>query len=170
MPVWISSSTNPSIDKLVYALLDSQSDTTFIDQEVSNALQADKVPVKLKLTTMTGRGTIVKNERVQGLCVRGYSSATFIELPPVYTKECIPVNHAHIPTCETAKLWNHLSAVSNKIPLMDCETGLLVGCNCARALAPRQVILRSDDDPYADLGLDLALLDHQYPSLVLLLT
>ncbi|XP_065140714.1 uncharacterized protein [Paramisgurnus dabryanus] len=156
VPVWLSSANNMSTEKLVYALLDSQSDTTFIDQEVSNALQADKSPVKLKLTTMTEKDTIVKSERISGLRVRGYSSATYIDLPPVYTKDCIPVNHAHIPTCETAKRWTHFSAIVDEIPsLKDCEAGLLIGYNCARALAPRQTILGENDEPYAvktDLG------------------
>lgn len=156
VPVWVSSSKDVSTEKLVYALLDSQSDTTFIDQEISNVLQVDKSPVRLKLTTMSGKDTIVKSERISGLRVRGYSSATYIELPPVYTKDCIPVNQAHIPTCETAKLWNHLSAIIYEMPsLKDCEAGLLIGYNCARALAPRQVILGSNDEPYAvktDLG------------------
>ncbi len=81
---------------------------------------------------------------------------TYIELPPVYIKDCIPVNQAHIPTCETAKLWNHFSAIIDEMPsLKDCEAGHLIGYNCARALAPRQVILGKNDEPYAvktDLG------------------
>ncbi|KAL6490189.1 hypothetical protein MHYP_G00005340 [Metynnis hypsauchen] len=38
---------------------------------------------------------------------------------------------------------------------MDCEVGLLIGYDCSRALAPRQVITGGDDEPYAiktDLG------------------
>ena len=41
MPVWVSCKNNPIAEKLVYALLDTQSDTTFIDQEVSDSLNAD---------------------------------------------------------------------------------------------------------------------------------
>ncbi|XP_075942298.1 uncharacterized protein LOC142944945 isoform X1 [Anarhichas minor] len=59
MPVWVSSKHNPTVEKLVYALLDTQSNTTFIDQEVSDSLAADKYPVKLKLTTMTGKNTVL---------------------------------------------------------------------------------------------------------------
>ncbi|KAL6463232.1 hypothetical protein MHYP_G00276230 [Metynnis hypsauchen] len=33
VPVWVSSKNSPNSEKLVYALLDTQSDTTFIDQE-----------------------------------------------------------------------------------------------------------------------------------------
>ena len=63
-----------------------------------------------------------------GLRVRGYSSAVYIDLPCSYSKNCIPVNREHIPTCETAKQWNHLRTIATKIPpLLECEVGLLIG-------------------------------------------
>lgn len=46
-------------------------------------------------------------------------------------------------------------------PLQDCEAGLLIGYNCPRALAPRQVILGGDEEPYAictDLGWTLLIM------------
>lgn len=64
LPVWISTKQNPNCERLVYALLDSQSDTTFVDQGVSNALKAQSSQVKLKLSTMLGKDTIVQSERV----------------------------------------------------------------------------------------------------------
>ncbi|KAL7863273.1 hypothetical protein SRHO_G00122570 [Serrasalmus rhombeus] len=156
VPVWVSTKSNPCTERLVYALLDTQSDTTFVDQGVSDILQAEKYPVKLKLTTMSGKGAIFQSERVSGLCVRGYSSAIHIDLPPAYTKDCIPVNHMHIPTCESAKKWAHLSDIADEIqPYNDCEIGLLIGYDCPRAMAPKQVILGGDDEPFAirtDLG------------------
>ncbi|KAL7842113.1 hypothetical protein SRHO_G00238020 [Serrasalmus rhombeus] len=156
VPVWVSTKSNPCTERLVYALLDTQSDTTFVDQGVSDILQAEKYPVKLKLTTMSGKGAIFQSERVSGLCVRGYSSAIHIDLPSAYTKDCIPVNHMHIPTCESAKKWAHLSDIGDEIqPYKDCEIGLLMGYNCPRAMAPKQVILGGDDEPFAirtDLG------------------
>ncbi|XP_076858013.1 uncharacterized protein LOC143512031 [Brachyhypopomus gauderio] len=156
VPVWVSAKSNPCRERLVYALLDTQSDTTFVDHGVSDILQAEKYPVKLKLTTMSGKGMILPSERVLGLRVRGYSSAEYIELPPTYTKDCIPLNYMHIPTCETVSKWAHLSEIADEIqPLKDCEVGLLIGYNCPRALAPKQVILGGDDEPFAirtDLG------------------
>ncbi|XP_026051006.1 uncharacterized protein LOC113037895 [Carassius auratus] len=156
VPVWVSSIKNPSNEQLVYALLDTQSDTTFIDEEVSNTLQVDSQPIKLKLTTMIGDSMIIKSKRVSDLRVRGYNSSVHINLPPVYTKECIPVNRDHIPTQETAKNWSHLKVITDEMsPLLSCEVGLLIGYNCHRVLAPRQVILGKDDEPYAiltDLG------------------
>ncbi|RVE71628.1 hypothetical protein OJAV_G00053730 [Oryzias javanicus] len=155
VPVWISR-IDEETEKLVYALLDTQSDTTFVDQDLSNALKAESCPVKLRLTTMVGRDMTVKSQRVSGLRVRGYFSSFYINLPHVYTKDCIPVNRAHIPTNETARKWNHLSKIVDEIPpLQDCEVGLLIGYNCARAMAPREVISGGNEEPYAvrtDLG------------------
>ena len=48
------------------------------------------------------------------------------------------------------------SGLNDEIPpLQDYKVGLLIGYNCSRALAPRQVILDGDEEPYAvqtDLG------------------
>lgn len=149
------------MEKLVYALLDSQSDTTFIDQEVSDGLDADKLPVKLRLTTMSGKDAVITSERVSGLPVRGYSSAVQVDLPVTYTNDSIPINRSHIPTCETARQWSHLTEITDEIQhLKDCEVGLLIGYNCSRAMAPRRVILGGDEEPYAvqtDLGLSIVL-------------
>lgn len=150
VPVWVSSELHPGKEQLVYALLDTQSDTVFIDQDISNGLKAKSTPVKLKLTTMLGKDAVMTSKRVSGLKVRGYYSSELIELPPAYTKDCIPVNRAHIPSCETARQWNHLKVIVNEIPQqLECEVGLLIGYNCSKALAPKQVILGGEDEPYA---------------------
>lgn len=156
VPVWVSTKQNPSCQKLVYALLDSQSDSTFIDKGVCDALQATTFPVQLKLTTILEKDTVLQSERVSGLQVRAYNSGNYIDLPPTYTKNCIPVNRSHIPTCEVAKNWNHLTAIVDKIPpLQDCDVALLIGYNFSRSMAPREVIIGGDEVPYAfwmDLG------------------
>ncbi|KAG7511271.1 hypothetical protein JOB18_045843 [Solea senegalensis] len=150
VPVWVFSEQHPEIEKLVYALLDTQSDTAFIDQDVSNHLKAKSTPIRLKLTTMLGKDAVVPSERISGLKVRGYNSSETIKLPPAYTKDCIPVNRSHIPTCVTARQWNHLKEIVNEIPpRFECEIGLLIGYNCSKALAPRQVILGGENEPYA---------------------
>ncbi|KAL0147545.1 hypothetical protein M9458_057146, partial [Cirrhinus mrigala] len=156
VPVWLSTTTNPLKEKLVYALLDTQSDTVFVDQEVTHELQADVCPVKLKLTTMMGRNAVVSSGKVSDLLVRGYNSATVIKLPTAYTKDYIPANREHIPTCETAKMWSHLLSIVDEVPpLLSREVSLLIGYTCPRALAPKQVILGKGNEPYAihtDLG------------------
>ena len=70
VPVWVSTLDRPDDEKLVYALLDTQSDTTFVSQEISDFLHSKSEPVRLKLTTMTNRDTIVHCQRVMGWSVR----------------------------------------------------------------------------------------------------
>ncbi len=156
VPVWVSSATQPSKEQLVYALLDTQSDSTFIEREVSDELQPNTFPVQLKLTTMLGESMIMKSKRVEGLRVRGYSSGVYIDLPPSYTKDCIPLNRNHIPSQQTAKQWPHLAAIADQMPpLLNCDVGLLIGYNCPRAIKPRQMTDGMDNEPYAvltDLG------------------
>lgn len=94
---------------------------------------AGSEPVKLKLTTMMRKDSIVQSERVSGLRVGGFSSKSFVNLPPAYTREFIPLERSHIPTPETAKRWRHLNQIAQKIPeLMKCEVGLLIGYDCPR--------------------------------------
>ncbi|KAL6457443.1 hypothetical protein MHYP_G00344060 [Metynnis hypsauchen] len=146
----------PAQEVLVYALLDTQSDTTFVLREVADALEADKEQVKLKLSTMTSRTTVVSSQRMKDLQVRGFYSSKKIFLPPAYTRDFIPVNRAHIPTGETAKAWPHLEHLQEDVaPLQDCEVGLLIGYNCSQALLPREVVSGKENEPYAqrtDLG------------------
>lgn len=107
--------------------------TVFIDQEVSHSLQGKSHPVRLKLTTMIGKDELMHSERVSGLRERGYSSTIIIDLPTAYTKDCIPVNRTHIPTCETVRYWNHLTTIADETPpKLECEVGLLIGYNCYR--------------------------------------
>ena len=128
IPVWLSATTQPAREILVYALLDSQSDTTFALSEVVEALEVTKEQVNLKLSTLSSKTTVVSSQKVNNLQVRGFFSGKKIALPPIYTREFIPANRTHIPTDETAKSWSHLEPLQGEIaPLQDFEVGLLIG-------------------------------------------
>jgi hypothetical protein len=140
----------------VYALLDTQSDTTFLLEETAKALHTKNEPVQLKLATMASRNTIVPCRRVTGLQVRGFYSDKVIPLPVTYTRDIIPANREHIPTPETAKVWPHLEHIAAEIaPLQSCDVGLLIGYNCPQALVPRRVVPGEGNQPFGlrtDLG------------------
>ncbi|XP_051939800.1 uncharacterized protein LOC127612976 [Hippocampus zosterae] len=152
VPVWISAPNAPETETLAYALLDTQSSHTFVDQELCAKLKVDMDPVKLKLSTMRGKDSVIKSERVCGLKVRGFSSNISIDLPPAYTRDFIPLDRTHIPTRKTATSWKHLVNITQEIPPpMDCGVGLLIGYDWI----PREVITGGDYEPYAvktDLG------------------
>ena len=156
VPVYISHCDNPDNERLVYALLDTQSVTTFILEDTCKALGISGAEVKLSLSTMHAEGKIVTSQKVKGLTVRGFDSQIQIDLPDAYTRYIMPANRNHIPTPDIAKLWPHLEGVANcLVPLQDCEIGLLIGYNCPRALLPREVVVCTGDAPYGlrtDLG------------------
>ena len=156
IPVWVSSTSVPSREVLVYALLDTQSDTTFILDETAKALNARSEPVQLNLSTLASRNTIVSCRKLAGLQVRGFYSDKIITLPVTYSREFIPANRDHIPTPDTAKAWPHLEHIADEIaPQQSCDVGLLIGYNCAQALVPRQVVPGEEHQPFAqktDLG------------------
>ena len=157
VPVWISTVDKPDNEILIYTLLDTQSDSTFILKDTSDALNVQSEEVKLKLSTMTAKDTIIQSSRISGLQVRGFNSDLRISLPPTYTREFIPADRSHIPTNETAKKWSHLQQISDELPpIQSCEVGLLIGYNCPQALLPREILAGDEDNqPFAqrtDLG------------------
>ena len=150
VPVWVSSETNPSCEILTYALLDTQSDTTFIHEDTATALHVQGQPIKLSLSTMTAQQTVIESKRITGLKVRGFNSTEKLIINCAYTRGFIPVDRSHIPTNENAKQWHHLNEIANEIPpLQSCDVGLLVGYNCPSALAPTKIVTGEGNEPYA---------------------
>lgn len=114
IPVWVSATSEPDREVFVYALLDTQSDTTFLLEETAKALHMNNEPVQLKLSTRASRNTVVSCRKLTGLQVRGFYSDRIIALPLTYTREFIPANRDHIPTPETAKAWPHFEHIADK--------------------------------------------------------
>ncbi|KAK6169143.1 hypothetical protein SNE40_020252 [Patella caerulea] len=155
VPVWVSTDQN-SNERLVYCMQDSQSDSCFILPRTLDALGVKGQNVKISLSTMLADSQIIDSDRFSGLFVRGYDSDIRIPLPPVYTRDIMPADKSHIPTPDIARKWPHLECIADKLlPLQDCDVELLIGYNCARALAPREVISHDSYGPYGqktDLG------------------
>jgi hypothetical protein len=156
LPVWISHRDQPQTEHMVYAMLDNQSDTTFILEETWSEFGIDGIKTRLKLSTMAAESQVIEATKVQGLVVRGIDSSVKIELPAAFTREIMPADRSHIPTPEMANRWTHLQEIADKFkPLQPCKVGLLIGYNCPRALAPREVVCGEGNDPFAektDLG------------------
>ncbi len=71
--VYVSTKGNPSKEFMMYALLDTQSDTAFIAEETLLRAKAKTQPAKLKVSTMMS-STSVHCNKVRGLMVRGIQS------------------------------------------------------------------------------------------------
>ncbi|KAJ8017937.1 hypothetical protein HOLleu_44344 [Holothuria leucospilota] len=156
VPVWLSHCDSPENEILTYALLDTQSDTTFVLDEVSEELGLVGTETKLLLSTMVSKNQTIDTKRFQGLTIRGFNSQMKIQLPVTFSRAMIPANRSHIPTPEMASQWSHLQHIASELlPLQDCEIGLLIGYNCPKALLPREVIPPIDDGPFGqktDIG------------------
>lgn len=149
VPVYLSHRDTPSNERLVYALLDTQSDTTFALESTCQALGLSGADVKLSLSTMFAENKVVDSQRIQGLMVRGINSDEKVSLPDTYTRSIIPANRSHIPTPEMANSWPHLQELADHLmPCTDNEVGLLIGYNCPAALVPLEVLASVDDGPY----------------------
>jgi hypothetical protein len=150
IPVFVSSAQNPEHEVLVYALLDTMSDSTFVLDTVVESLNATSEPTTLRVTTITDKDVIVSCRRYSDLRVRGMRSNKKIPLPTTYTRNDIPLDENHIPTPKTANRWSHLSRIEDLLaPMQACPAGLLIGYNCPRALAPLTSIVGKDGEPFA---------------------
>ena len=156
VPVWLSHQDNPQKERMVYAMLDSQSDTTFVLGDTCKALGVSGPHINLLLSTMLAVEQKVDSSKINGLTVRGYDSSSKIKLPACYTRDIMPAAVEHIPTPAMAAKWPHLEQITDKLmPLGDFEVGLLIGYNCPEALVPRKVIPPENGGPYGqctDLG------------------
>lgn len=159
LPVYLSHASHSDNERLVYALLDTQSHTTFLLEKTCKALAIPGNSVKLMLSTLYAENMLVDSCKVQGLRVRGFNAEKRMLLPGTYTRNKMPANRLHIPTPVIARKWYHLEAIADEIlPLNDCGVGLFIGYNCSKALVPRDVIVPADDGPYGqqtDLGWDI---------------
>ena len=100
---------------LTYALLDTQSDTTFILDEVADDLvMSNYEEVQLELITMSS--TESKScKKYNNLRIRGMDSSTYIALPPTYSRSHIPGEYSQIGTKQTAQKYKHLNNIQDKM-------------------------------------------------------
>ena len=155
VPVYVSIPGKEEDEVLLYCVLDTQSDTSFITEDTAKRLNINYEVTALKLSTLTSTSRI-QCMKFTDLQVRGINESTPVALPSAYSREHIPLTRSHIPTAGTARTWPHLKSLENQIPdLLDIEVGILIGYNCPQALAPRAVICGNHDEPFAqktDLG------------------
>lgn len=167
MPVLLSHSENPDLKIKVYALLDDQSNASFLSESIAQKLKIGGPEVQIQVKTLIAQNPIA-TIKVPDLVVEDMDSTVSIKLPKCYTQKNIPGSYEQIATKETISPWPHLEVISEELPPLDLEAeiGLLIGANCPQAMKPRQVIPGQDCDPYAiktDLGWGVigGIVDHE---------
>ena len=152
MPVYISSAEDPTNEILIYALIDGQSDKTYILQEVSDLLHTARIQRKLKVSTITSIDEIQWCDRLTNLRVRGFNTSEIITVDELFSLQSIPANRNHIPTPDTAEAWPHLAHISDRlVPLQECAVGMIIGFPCSVASLPLETVDCESDRtlPYA---------------------
>lgn len=135
---------------MTYALLDDQSDTCFITDDVCNQLGIESPETVIELGTMHTVENI-KTQKISGVIVSPEDKSVDIPLPKEYSRNNIPARRDQIPRTEMAMNWDHLRPIANEIPEYrdDIDIGLLIGNNCVQAIKPRDVFPGKPQDPYA---------------------
>ena len=147
----LSHSSAPSHTKLVYALLDSQSDSSFILDRTLDSFNVSSLDVNLSVSTMTGVNQQVPSRKCSGFKVQGYNSSQVINLPVVFSRPDIPIDRNHIPKPDSFASFAHLKDINSRLSYFpNIEIGLLIGFNCPQASVPLKVVLGSSiSEPYA---------------------
>lgn len=112
VPVWLSHRNNSSNKQLVYALLDDQSDTTFITDTTLNHLGVSGPETNLLLSTMHATDKLIKSTKIEGLMVQDFKRQVTLQLPKACSREIIPAKRSHIPRPESALQWPHLDKIA----------------------------------------------------------
>jgi hypothetical protein len=71
VPVYMSRTEFPNKEVLVYALLDSQSDASFISEDACAQPGVEGIPLELMLSTMSS-SEVIKTRKVSNIQVRSY--------------------------------------------------------------------------------------------------
>ena len=73
VPVWLHHVDNPKKERLVYAILDDQSNTTFIKEITIMALGITGPKTQLLLSTMHAQNKPISSRKINGLMVSDIS-------------------------------------------------------------------------------------------------
>ena len=157
VPVELFCEGNPTRSSIVYALLDTGSQGSFISKEVAKIVPGlSYQETTLSVHTLNG-AEMLRTEAISGLSVRRVGKigdgvrVENIKLPVCYTKDELPVSLSEIPIPEAVGRWEHLKRISGELHEVDATIpiGLLIRANCPAAHEPLEVIPSQGRGPYA---------------------
>ena len=103
-PVWLSHEENSQKENLDYAILDNQSDKSFIlEIKTTEDMNLPSSDVPLLLSTMPAENQLIQNSKINGLSVRGIDNIKKIKLPSLFTRDIMPASRSRILAPETTR-------------------------------------------------------------------
>ena len=150
LPVYVSTKSEPNNEVLVYAMLDTMSDTSFIEDQVADKLHLQEQETCLTVTTLNSDRQTIKCKAFSDLRVRAYDSFDYINVPNTYSHREICTEKSQIPTRDFVQSLSHLKHLAEFFqPPLDIPVGLLLGVNVSEAMRPLQVVSGEPGEPYA---------------------
>ena len=137
-------------DVLAYAMLDSCSQGSFVQEALVKKMQTSERKTTVNLKTLNGvrSESTIAIDRLQ--VVESKDGNTWIKLPRIYTRKLLPVDKKEVVTPEKIEEWDYLKTISSEITQTDdVKVGLLISTNSMRALEPLKVIASNNGGPYA---------------------
>lgn len=139
--MYVSHIENPDNERLVSALSDTQSDTTFILEHTCRPLGVTDAITNMLLSIMFAKNQWVDSQKIPGIFVQRFDTNEKIPQHASSTHYIIPANLSHIATPKIAKQFHFPKTIASELlPLQDCETWLFIAYNSAKALTPRNAI------------------------------
>ena len=133
-----------------YAMLNNCSQGTFIKENIQKKLGAVGRETDITVKTLNGKQSM-KSTAISALRVSSSIAGDkkiWLNLPPFYTREDIPVDIEEVAIRENIKSWDHLTVIAEKLPhAADIEFGLLIGAGSTKTLKPQEVILSKNGEP-----------------------
>ncbi|XP_068756394.1 uncharacterized protein [Montipora capricornis] len=115
VPVWVRHISKPSQEVLQYAVLDDQSNVSFVSQSLCEQLDLQGSPTDLLLTTVQERNVHTPSSRICGLEVLDFNRKHTVKLPMLFTRDSIPASRSQIPKVSVAQEWEHLHPIADKL-------------------------------------------------------
>ena len=131
---------------VTYAFFDPGSNVSFISDELRHDLCVDGKRMNITVNTM-GVPHNMSTYLINDIEISNIQGENTIDLPDIYTKDRIPVNHSQIPVSEDISRWEHLKGVV--LPTVDAKIGLLLGNNIPDAYTPLEVKTGPRGSPHA---------------------
>ena len=119
VPVYLSHPSCPGQTKLVYAMLDTQSDTSFITDQTLDAFNVKSEETVLNIATMNACMPVICRQ-VNGFKIQGHGCDEAVKLPTLYSRHEFPNDRAHIPTSSICNQFPHLKDISGKLMPLRC--------------------------------------------------
>jgi hypothetical protein len=141
VPVRISSRLCPENEIEIIAMLDVQSDSSFVLESTADGLHAPYQRASINLTTLTSSREKVQCKKYEDLQIRAKNSDEYISLSEVFSRSRICDSVEQIPT---RKLIESLPKLRRLAPFFEekpsAPIALLIGANVIEALKPIEVV------------------------------